>query len=111
MHKIVNSKYPSIKYLSMNPNITWNIVKANPEKNWNYFTLSQNPNITWKIVKANPNISWNYFRLSMNKFKKHKYYLYYYKNKPKFMSWLIKSQNKIINKQLKRKVESMLIND
>jgi hypothetical protein len=28
-----------------NPNITWDIVKANPDKKWNYFRLVHNPSI------------------------------------------------------------------
>ena len=34
----------------MNPNITWDIVKDNPDKLWDYEFLSRNPNITWKII-------------------------------------------------------------
>ena len=26
----------------------------NPEKSWDWYELSRNPNITWEIVKANP---------------------------------------------------------
>ena len=40
--------------LSANPNITWDIVLANPDKAWDYNCLSQNPNITWDIVSAHP---------------------------------------------------------
>lgn len=50
----------------MNPNITWNIVQANPEKPWSYEFLSKNPNITWDIVQANPNKDWNFKFLSAN---------------------------------------------
>jgi hypothetical protein len=32
-------------YLSSNPNITWDIVEANPDKPWNWGGLSKNPNI------------------------------------------------------------------
>ena len=52
--------------LSRNPNITWDIVQANPDKPWNYEWLSINPNITWDIVKANPDKPWDYFDLSKN---------------------------------------------
>jgi len=55
-----------ICYLSQNPNITWEIVQANPDKDWNYGFLSENPNITWDIIKANPDKGWSYFWLSAN---------------------------------------------
>ena len=35
--------------LSLNPNITWDIVSTNPDKPWNYSWLSRNPNITWVL--------------------------------------------------------------
>jgi hypothetical protein len=38
----------------------WDIVKANPDKPWDYELLSDNPNITWDIVKANPDKPWDY---------------------------------------------------
>ena len=38
-------------HLSENPNITWEIVKANLDKPWDWEQLSRNPNITWEIVK------------------------------------------------------------
>jgi uncharacterized protein len=52
--------------LSANPNITWEIVQANPQKRWDYGILSENPNITWEIVQANPEKSWRYDYLSKN---------------------------------------------
>ena len=36
-------------WLSSNPNITWEIVKANPDKPWDWVGLS--PNVTWENVK------------------------------------------------------------
>jgi hypothetical protein len=56
--------------LSMNPNITWEIVQANPEIPWSYGYLSVNPNITWEIVKNNSQVPWIYSDLSRNKFNK-----------------------------------------
>jgi hypothetical protein len=41
-------------------------VKANPDKHWSYAWLSLNPNITWDIVDANPDIPWDYGMLSGN---------------------------------------------
>ena len=52
--------------LSKNPNITWDIVEANPNKPWCYNYLSKNPNITLDIVGANPDCPWNYNYLSSN---------------------------------------------
>ena len=55
---------------SANPNITWEIVQANPNLRWDYYRLSQNPNITGEIVLANPNKPWDYVELSRNTMKK-----------------------------------------
>ena len=45
-----------------NPNITWDIVQANPDKPQN----SDTPNITWDIICDNPDKPWNYDWLSDN---------------------------------------------
>ena len=37
--------------LSINPNITFEFVKDNPDKPWNWTYLSQNPNITCDTVQ------------------------------------------------------------
>jgi hypothetical protein len=52
--------------LSGNPNITWDIVKNNPHKAWDYKMLSCNPNITWDIVRENPDKPWDYNLLWSN---------------------------------------------
>ena len=69
-HAITIQNNPEYKWsyqeLSINPNITIDIVKNNPDKPWNYYNLSQNPNITWEIVQNNPQIPWSYRHLSMN---------------------------------------------
>ena len=52
--------------LSENPNITWDIIKAHPDKPWNYKNVSRNPNITWDIVVSNPDEPWDYEYLSLN---------------------------------------------
>ena len=64
--------------LSINPNITWEIIQSNSRPNgncitWDYNMLSRNPNITWDIVKSNPypngensSNTWNYDILSEN---------------------------------------------
>ena len=56
----------SYSWLSDSPNITWDIVQANPDKLWNYVGLSGNPSITWDIVRSNPDKPWNYRGLSEN---------------------------------------------
>jgi hypothetical protein len=53
-------------YLSLNPNITWEIVKNNQNKPWNWWYLSENPNITWEIIRDNPDKEWNIFYFSNN---------------------------------------------
>jgi hypothetical protein len=53
-------------WLSENPNITWDIIQANPDKLFNYERISYNPNITWEIVDAHPEKDWDYFGLSFN---------------------------------------------
>ena len=35
-------------------------IKENPDKELNYRWLSKNPNITWDIVKNYPDKEWNY---------------------------------------------------
>jgi hypothetical protein len=61
-------------WLSANPNITWEIVKDNPDKPWDWcglsYNLSENSNISWKIVEANPDKPWNWEYLSKNPFTK-----------------------------------------
>jgi hypothetical protein len=54
--------------LSGNPNITWEIVRDNPVKPWDWNSLSANPNTTWEIVRDNPDKDWNWFALGQNKY-------------------------------------------
>ena len=51
--------------ISCNP-ITWDIIKDNPDKPWDWAEISCNPNITWDIIKDNPDISWDWFWISYN---------------------------------------------
>lgn len=50
----------------MNLNITWNIIKNNLDKDWDWFWLSRHPNITWKIIQQNPNHPWDWWQISSN---------------------------------------------
>ena len=59
-------KHWDFSFLSFNSNITWEIVRDNPDKPWNFSYLSKNPNITWEIVRDNVYKPWNYFLLSTN---------------------------------------------
>ena len=47
-----------ISNLSLNQNITWDIVKTNPDKHWDYEYMGANPNITWDIIQANLDKPW-----------------------------------------------------
>jgi hypothetical protein len=55
--------------LSSNSIVTWNIIQAIPDKNWNWCNISRNPNITWDIIQSNPDKNWNWYYISLNKFK------------------------------------------
>jgi hypothetical protein len=52
--------------VSLNPNITWDIIAANPEYQWDWKYISQNPNITMDIITPNKNIAWDYTYMSDN---------------------------------------------
>jgi hypothetical protein len=55
--------------LSRNKNITWGVigtVKENLDKPWDWLALSTNPDITWSIVKEYIDKPWNLSALSMN---------------------------------------------
>ena len=41
------------------------LLKLYPDKPWNYKWLSNNPNITWDIVQNNPDKPWDYRILSI----------------------------------------------
>ena len=58
--------------ISENPNITWEIIKNNPDKPWVWDCLSRNPNITWEIIKNNLDKPWDWKVLSLNYFQKDK---------------------------------------
>lgn len=72
---IENMPYHKVYYaksLSLNPKISWNIIKKHPKLsykhnlNWNWGALSDNPNITWKIICENPDIPWFWNKISKN---------------------------------------------
>ena len=41
-------------WISRNTNITWDIIKANPDIPWDWEGISWNPNITMDIIRDNP---------------------------------------------------------
>lgn len=70
---------------SENPNLTWEIIQNNKDKDWYDYRLSchpsvtlellktsdlsiddysYNPNVTWEEVQSNPDIKWEYYALS-----------------------------------------------
>ena len=53
--------------LSCHLGITWEAVNAHSDKPWSWNDISRNPSITWEIVKANPDKPWKWYYLSMNK--------------------------------------------
>ena len=60
--------------ISQNPNITWDIIEANPDKPWQYGVVDRNPNITWDIVEANLDKPWRYDWLAKNQMSKHPHF-------------------------------------
>jgi hypothetical protein len=53
-------------YISLNPNITWNIIQANPDIQWDWLNISQNLNISLHIILSNPDKPWNWNNISKN---------------------------------------------
>jgi hypothetical protein len=53
-------------YSFKNANITWDIVRDNPDKSWSWYCISPKQSITWDIIKENPNRLWNWSILSEN---------------------------------------------
>ena len=62
----------------------------NSDKPWNYSSLSLNPNITWDIVKNNSDKPWDYDILSFNEMDKPREYFI----RKKFQEWFQKSKLK-----------------
>jgi len=54
-------------HLSMNPNITWDIIQNNPvlQNRWDFISI--NPNITQEIIRNNIDKPWNWQSLSSRK--------------------------------------------
>ena len=52
--------------MSKHPNITWDIILANPDINWHYVGISANPHTTWDIIQKYPNRLLSMYRVSVN---------------------------------------------
>ena len=52
--------------LSSNPNITIEIIKKYPDKEWFWHNLSMNSNITMNVVEKYPDMQWRFSGLSRN---------------------------------------------
>jgi len=48
----------------INKDVRWNMIKLNPQIPWFPWDVGFNPNITLEIVKANPQYKWNYDSLN-----------------------------------------------
>ncbi len=48
------------------------IIQKNPDKPWKWCWVSQNPNITWEIINNNLDKNWNLNSLSQNTFQAEK---------------------------------------
>jgi hypothetical protein len=46
--------------------ITYDIIKANPDKPWSWRFFSLNTNVTWEFVESHPEIPWDFDLLTMN---------------------------------------------
>ena len=92
------------KWLSCNPNTTWEIIQDNLDKDWNWICISMN--ITWEIIQDNPDKPWNWWGMSINKFEKHE--IIVTRNQKKGKRWII---NYIDDKRLCPTAIAELIGD
>lgn len=69
LNKILKLKDWCYEELCCDSDITWEIVRDNPDFPWYYEYLSMNPNITYEIVRDNPELPWNYYWLTYPHFK------------------------------------------
>ena len=47
-------------------NLTWDFIKTNLNRQWDWNALSKHSTITFDIIKANPTLPWNWDDISMN---------------------------------------------
>ena len=78
-NKLVMNPNISLDIINANPEIDWNwellsyckyisleSIVANLDKPWNWDTISTYPNITWDFINANLDIPWNWTQISMH---------------------------------------------
>ena len=53
-------------YISVNPNITWEIIRDNPNKEWDWHSISYHPNITMDIIMDNRDKPWDWMAITYN---------------------------------------------
>ena len=81
-------------YISQNPNITIEIIRANLDHPWNWAKLTTHPNITWEIIQSNLDLPWRLKDFSRNP----NLTLAIVKANPDFdWCWLFLSQNQMEN--------------
>ena len=52
--------------ISINPNITMEMIEKYPDKPWNWEYISYNPNITMEIIEKYPEKPWVWWGISQN---------------------------------------------
>jgi hypothetical protein len=55
-----------VSFLSRNPAITWDVICALPELQWDFEALTYHPNISLDIIQNNNEKKWNYYNLNFN---------------------------------------------
>lgn len=60
------SSFPLSMVIARNPNITWKIIKDNPDFPWDWSTMCENPSVTWADIQANPDKPWHWRCTSKN---------------------------------------------
>jgi hypothetical protein len=82
-------KYPdkpwNWDYISLNSNITIEFIEKYPDKKWYWKSISKNPNITMEIIEKYPDKPWDWDGISMNKFS--------FQNKINEINYLNKNTN------------------
>ncbi len=52
--------------VSCNQNITIDVIKNNPTRPWCWGAISENKSITWDVICSNPDLPWNWHGVSCN---------------------------------------------
>jgi hypothetical protein len=61
--KNTNKRF-DVRQLSDHPCVTWNFIQEHPEFKWDNVMVSLNPNISIDIVDKNPDYNWEYSEIS-----------------------------------------------